>query len=142
MVLICSILSNSNVLEINRTIIDGRVNLCCHQLITGLLELKSRNITYVILLFPKVISNQQKRCYNVDITLNIGFISAMKLCVVYVAYMMVLVGSVLAGPAPDISSIKITDCNCHRCLFTQIGYNLHGTVSATFGGSKVYTWSI
>jgi hypothetical protein len=68
----------------------------------------------------------------------ICFISAMGLCVVYVAYMMVLVGSALAEPALDISKIKITDCNCQRCLYTQLGYAIHGTVSVTFGGSKVY----
>ncbi|XP_060599091.1 uncharacterized protein LOC132752742 [Ruditapes philippinarum] len=61
----------------------------------------------------------------------------MGLCVVYVAYVLVLVGSALAEPALDISKIKITDCNCQRCLYTQLGYAIHGTVSVTFGGSKV-----
>jgi hypothetical protein len=41
---------------------------------------------------------------------------------------LVLLGLALAGPAPDISRLEITDCNCHRCHFKQIGYALHGPV--------------
>lgn len=58
----------------------------------------------------------------------------MKLSVVY---LLMLLGIVLAEPAPDISELKITSCNCDRCIVTQTGYAIHGSVYITFNGGKV-----
>ncbi|XP_045160461.2 uncharacterized protein LOC123525465 [Mercenaria mercenaria] len=52
-------------------------------------------------------------------------------------FLVVLIGMALAGPAADISQIRITSCTCSVCNFKQIGYALRGTVRAKFNGSQV-----
>ncbi|KAH3698192.1 hypothetical protein DPMN_085711 [Dreissena polymorpha] len=48
---------------------------------------------------------------------------------------------VVSEPAPDISSLKITGCQCYggknTCTVEQIGYALRGRVIATFDSSSV-----
>ncbi|XP_060599090.1 uncharacterized protein LOC132752741 [Ruditapes philippinarum] len=62
-------------------------------------------------------------------------VTVMKLCTSIL--LLLLLSSVLAGPAPDISKIEITGCDCSRCYYTQIGYAIRGTVYALFDYSRV-----